>query len=881
MHASMDQKGRQEMEWIPLGDVVPASFWDTDTTNDSPRNRKVRACDWWFCVSGSVSPSPSDGPSVCHVIIDPALRVSNTLPYSVELRLADCMGSEMSRLSEITECRLVDLKHEGVSFFSSGHVVYVFDLATLDGPVVQTEKRYSEFDDFHTSTASLHDQCGERTETTGFPNLPDKTYFGSDRDIRERSALLQIYLNRLIEIGNHVPEVAVCLRGFLLSDQIDRTHMTEQAHTTVKGDGDAVDLPLDDFNSLSTTIGMHITATLGATLYETPTASCIMGGERAGGNAKHTVLVEKISGNTLVLRLENHQDVTGCHRIKIYSDYLIVNTSGLPIRYQQAGHEKHSYGLIGPTQLPSKRKAADDVATWMFDCEAVKPTVFSFLPDATRADVPARNKQLVLDTLALDNGAWMASKPFGIDGVGSVGEIECVHGGQAFQLGVSISTSPGNILTKQIRFSPRFIICNHINGFPLNFAAMGAAAYPASADVMPLTIGAQAVHLSPPDTRKIALAVVGRSIWSGTFAVDQIRDFPLLLRDSETEAPLLIVRVQIKLFRASMIIHLSKQWQADAEINETVPQQQHRPTYACRNLCRGYQVRLSQHGSNRALDIPAGKSIVVGWDAPEIGARVNIVCTGILDSRLQTQSPDYELELDMDKLQGATELANSPILHEVVAVGITKVLIIRDAKADATSPAAAPPASGGDALAVSLTVPRVGVSLVRCDRSHMPVDELLYLTFLGLTLEFAQDDQVVTTEVKLNHFQLDNMTDDGSFPVVLYPKHEPDRASLHLQSIQNKSAVGVKRYEYFTVLLQALDIKLELSLLMDLKDFAEEMLSGHTQPTEQERRESERGIQKKLFAAVDDEDKLYFEILDIQVLYGPTPNNPTILRIHL
>ena len=216
-----------------------------------------------------------------------------------------------------------------------------------------------------------------------------------------------------------------------------------------------------------------------------------------------------------------------------------------------------------------------------------------------------------------------------------------------------------------------------------------------------------------------------------------------------------------------------------------------------------------------------------------------------------------------------------------MAVGITKVLIIRDAKADVTSPAAAPPASGGDALAVSLTVPRVGVSLVRCDHSHMPVDELLYLTFLGLTLEFAQDDQAVTTDVKLNHFQLDNMTDDGSFPVVLYPKHEPERASLHLQSIRNKSAVGVKRYEYFTVLLQALDIKLELSLLMDLKDFAEEMLSGHKQPTEQERRESERGIQKKLFAAVDDEDKLYFEILDIQVLHGPTPNNPNIRRIHL
>ena len=90
--------------------------------------------------------------------------------------------------------------------------------------------------------------------------------------------------------------------------------------------------------------------------------------------------------------------------------------------------------------------------------------------------------------------------------------------------------------------------------------------------------------------------------------------------------------LQVKLFKASMIIHLSKQWQAgSAEGNVAVAA--HRPTFMLVNTCRHHTVQLRQQRQSKqtpaftALCAAPFVGVPLGWDDPDTGAKVEIQCT--------------------------------------------------------------------------------------------------------------------------------------------------------------------------------------------------------------------------------------------------------------
>ena len=460
------------------------------------------------------------------------MRVLNTLPVPLDVCLVDHMGAASARVSVIKECCIVDFRTEGKTMFSSGHTIYVLDVIPTVGPAIPVEKRYSDFDDFH---LTIYKQLQELEGSTGEKIAPPpKSFFSaSASEVRDRAEGLKSYLNSVIRAGQTNPSLARAARAFLIEDESSDVDVPREdfANATVIKSGMVLDMALEGLATLNTTVDMRLSCRLGGARYDSSTACIVIGDKTSEG----VVMTDVGHSQTLTLRVEITTDEAGAKFITIYSDYVIVNTSGLQLTYYPRD-QSSTFGLItkdGGLFLPEAEDPTA-VASWMFK-PGVQETIFAF---------PNKDKKLIIKQF-IASGQWAACEPFEIDAVGSNTMVECwqrPNKSRAFQIGVSIVTRPGNYLTKQVRLWPRFIVCNHIDDLE-----MAVATNPdrTQQDALQAGGGSQAVHLSPVGNRSMALCVVGVSGWSEAFAVDSLRDFPLLVRD-KANRPLLIVRVQVR-----------------------------------------------------------------------------------------------------------------------------------------------------------------------------------------------------------------------------------------------------------------------------------------------------------------------------------------------
>lgn len=104
---------------------------------------------------------------------------------------------------------------------------------------------------------------------------------------------------------------------------------------------------------------------------------------------------------------------------------------------------------------------------------------------------------------------------------------------------------------------------------------------------------------------------------------------------------------------------------------------------------------------------------------------------------------------------------------------------------------------------------------------HRPGDEFLYFCIQGVK---AKADQYkhgnIACKVEVQRFQLDNQRADAAYPTLFSRAEEvpPDKPMLQMQVIQLPTQ-PVTTFEMFEILLQAMEIKLDLSLAFHLLDF--------------------------------------------------------------
>lgn len=121
--------------------------------------------------------------------------------------------------------------------------------------------------------------------------------------------------------------------------------------------------------------------------------------------------------------------------------------------------------------------------------------------------------------------------------------------------------------------------------------------------------------------------------------------------------------------------------------------------------------------------------------------------------------------------------------------------------------------------AVAMRLPRVGVSIV----NEHP-QELLYLSLHSTTVEITDCFDQQTLEFIMGRIQMDNQQYGARFPVILAPtpvEVEERHPMMHLSLNKTKDDdVPVQIFSYASFLMQAIDIKVDESLLYELQAFA-------------------------------------------------------------
>jgi len=167
-------------------------------------------------------------------------------------------------------------------------------------------------------------------------------------------------------------------------------------------------------------------------------------------------------------------------------------------------------------------------------------------------------------------------------------------------------------------------------------------------------------------------------------------------------------------------------------------------------------------------------------------------------------------------------------------------------------------------MALSLSVKNVAVSLF----DEKPA-EFLYIGISDVQMAMMKSPTSMRLEVDVGYLQIDNKIIDVSAPVLLFPLIPgSNKAFLTLVMVQDLSQPSITHFDYLSVLIQALNVRVEQQLLDKIlvmvkvlnpigSKFKEAMDESGLLPTEEEK-------EKK--AKMEERKKVYFEIFQIHPL---------------
>jgi hypothetical protein len=122
---------------------------------------------------------------------------------------------------------------------------------------------------------------------------------------------------------------------------------------------------------------------------------------------------------------------------------------------------------------------------------------------------------------------------------------------------------------------------------------------------------------------------------------------------------------------------------------------------------------------------------------------------------------------------------------------------------------------------LTLNVESFGFSLAQ--RMSWGLLDILYVSIFDVALVKRDTSTRTSLELLVESFQIDNAGYGCYFPVVIQPEFATaGRKALHVSIVQDTSdsiAGNLTRYEYFSMLLQSVDINVELGLIKAMLDF--------------------------------------------------------------
>ncbi|KAK3069505.1 Vacuolar protein sorting-associated protein 13, partial [Teratosphaeriaceae sp. CCFEE 6253] len=560
--------------------------------------------------------------------------------------------------------------------------------------------------------------------------------------------------------------------------------------------------------------------------------------------------------NNLELRLKVHYynvpDSGGAFKITIYSPYVILNRSGLPL-------DIRSKAFFGGTKASAGQQAFTDNDT---DARTAHPFMFSFPTD------DQANRALI----KLGDSAWSQAVSFDAIGANVDVKLAAASGRAEMHAGLEVMEGEGKYkLTKVITITPRFIVKNRM-------AEEIQIREPGSSDFATLKPGE--LHplrfLKQTTGQQLCLCFPGVSNkWSSPFDMANVGSVHVKLAKAGERQKL--IRVEILMENAMIYLHLSletKHWPFSIR-NES--DQEFFFWQANPNVDEDEEDRTSGWKPVK-YRLPSRSIMPYAWDYPSTKNKNLVINANGKERHVKLAEIGNLIPMRIPAAPG--QQRQKVIDLNVVAEGPTQTLAMSNYKPSKSlykqksATASSSTAQGfevkeqdiHETMAATLRFEAgIGISLVNAQ-----LRELIYVTWRDIKLEYKESPLYQTVTLTVRWIQIDNQLYGGIFPLIFYPSVVPKTGKeMNAHPIFRTTVTrvkddsyGVMYIKYFTFLLQQMTIEIDEDFIFALLDFTK--IPGASWTEEKEGQLAPASLDIPEPQQEQSGQDIYFELLQLQ-----------------
>ncbi|KAJ5297564.1 hypothetical protein N7508_007813 [Penicillium antarcticum] len=579
----------------------------------------------------------------------------------------------------------------------------------------------------------------------------------------------------------------------------------------------------------------------------------IVNGNAHDYRREHTLSLKDERGLQLKLQLHyfNIPNSGGAFKVSVYSPYLVLNKTGLPMDIQSKAFLQSARNAAGQGLRVDPREGGRAL-----------PYMYSY------ANEDQRNRSI----MKVGDSAW--SKPQSFEAIGSTFEVVFPdrQGRSEFHSGVSVAEGEGKYkLTKVVTLAPRFILKSKLNEDLL-------VREPGSSNVLQIQSGELVpLHfLRQVAEKQLCLCFPGvNNQWSSPFNIADVGTVHVKLAKANQRQKL--IKADIIMEGATLFLHFSfesRNWpfsmrnESDTEFifyqaNPNVEDDEDDQTSGWRPI----RYRIPPRSiMPYAWDYPAtkNKSLVLTCQGKERHIKLAEI-GNLIPMRIPPSQPGgYQKIIDIN----------------IAADGPTQTLVLSNFKPSKSmykqQRGQSSQTGTGTGFEVKemnsdvnfkaqLRLGGIGISLI-----NQNLKELLYLTFREIEIKFRESRLYQTLNTTIKWIQIDNQLYGGIFPILLYPSVVPKTGKemeahpiFHAMVTRVKDdSYGVLYIKYATLLLQQMTLELDEDFVFAMLDFVK--IPGASWTEEQEGKLCDEDLNIPEPQQADNGQDVYFELLHLQ-----------------
>ncbi|KAJ5183662.1 hypothetical protein N7492_001278 [Penicillium capsulatum] len=580
----------------------------------------------------------------------------------------------------------------------------------------------------------------------------------------------------------------------------------------------------------------------------------IINGNAQDYRREHTLSLKDERGLQLKLKLHyfNIPNSGGAFKVSVFSPYLVLNKTGLPMDIQSKAFLQSARSAAGQGLRVDPR-----------DGGRALPYMYSY------ATGDQKNRSI----LKVGDSSW--SKPQSFEALGSTYEVLFPdrQGRSEFHAGVSVAEGEGKYkMTRVVTIAPRFILKSKLNEDLLVREPGSSTVHQIkSGELVPLHFLRQVAE------KQLCLCFPGvNNQWSSPFNIADVGTVHVKLAKANQRQKL--IKVDVVLEGATLFLHFSfegRYWpytmrnESDMEFifYQANPNVEEDDEDDRSSGWRPIRYRLPPRSiMPYAWDYPAtkNKSLVVTCYGKERHIKLAEI-GNLIPMRIPPRGPgEYQKIIDIN----------------IVADGPTQSLVLSNFKQSKSiykqqkdSSSQASVSTGFEVKELSsdvnfkaqLRLGGIGISLV-----NQNLKELLYLTFREIEIKYRESRLYQTLNTTIKWIQIDNQLYGGIFPLLLYPSVVPKTGKemeahpiFHAMVTRVKDdSYGVLYIKYATVLLQQMTLELDEDFVFAMIEFAK--IPGASWTEEQEGKLCGEDLNIPEPQQNDSGQDVYFELLHIQ-----------------